>query len=171
MKRAMAVLGSLVLIGLLAPAPSAAQDALTKRDGRGPVAVTVALLESPAVGSPVRVRVALDTHSVGLDGITFGEAVAIRAPDGADVPPASVERTSGGGHHREPVPPKWKTSNKEIRIDGETERYATFAQGSELALGRPRSADPRGGGHHYLLGTVRLPVCRLRNAATGGGPD
>ncbi len=103
MKRAMAVLGSLVLIGLLAPAPSAAQDALTKRDGRGPVAVTVALLESPAVGSPVRVRVALDTHSVGLDGITFGEAVAIRAPDGAEVPPASVERTSGGGHHREAV--------------------------------------------------------------------
>jgi hypothetical protein len=77
-----------------------AQEGLTKRDGQGPVAVVVTLAAAPATGVPIKVKVALDTHSVGLDTIAFEEAVALRTPDGKDLAPTAVE-AKGGGHHRE----------------------------------------------------------------------
>lgn len=80
-----------------------AQEGLTKRDAQGPVTVVVTLIPSPTPGALVKAKVVLDTHSVGLDGVAFEQAVAIRTADGAEVPPTAVEQASGSGHHREAV--------------------------------------------------------------------
>ena len=80
-----------------------AEDALTKRDRQGPVTVAITLVPPLSPGSPVRLRVVLDTHSVGLDGIAFEQAVARRTPGGRDEAPAAVEQVSGTGHNREAV--------------------------------------------------------------------
>lgn len=82
---------------------SEAQEGLTKRDTQGPVTVVVTLMPSPTPGAPIKAKVVFDTHSVGLDGIAFEQAVAIRTADGAEVPPTAVEQASGSGHHREAV--------------------------------------------------------------------
>ncbi len=81
---------------------SGAQEGLTKRDRQGPVTVTVTLAAPPAQGTPVKVKVGLDTHSVALDGIKFEEAAAMRNPDGSDLAPTGVE-ANGSGHHHEAV--------------------------------------------------------------------
>lgn len=78
-----------------------AQEGLTKQDRQGPVTVAVTLTAVPAVGAPIKVKVVLDTHSVGLDGIAFDKVVALRSPDGADIAPTAVEQATGSGHHRE----------------------------------------------------------------------
>ena len=80
-----------------------AQNALTQRDGQGPVTVIVTLAAPPQVGMPIRATVVLDTHAVALDGVAFEQAVALRTPEGADVAPTSVEGATGGGHHRQAV--------------------------------------------------------------------
>jgi len=95
-----AALALVLLIGG-SVAPTSAQSALTKRDGQGPVAVVVTLMEATASG--IRAKVVLDTHSVPLDGIAFDRAVSLRKPDGTDIPPAAVEGASGAGHHRQAV--------------------------------------------------------------------
>ena len=82
---------------------SEAQEGLTKRDQQGPVTVVVTLVAAPSADTPVRVKVVLDTHSVGLDGIAFDQAVAVRAADGRDVAPTAIEDASGSGHHRQAV--------------------------------------------------------------------
>ncbi len=105
---------AMAVIGALGSAE--AQDGLTKQDLQGPVTVTVALTALPAAGVPITVRVVLDTHSVGLDGIAFEKAVAVRTPDGADLAPTAVE-AKGSGHHREALlvfPPQ--TSAGPVRI-------------------------------------------------------
>lgn len=93
----------LSLIALWAVAISAAQEGLTQRDRQGPVTVTVTLTAAPAIGTPVKAKVTLDTHSVGLDSIAFDQVVAMRTPDGADIAPLAVEQAQGGGHHRSAV--------------------------------------------------------------------
>ena len=65
--------------------------------------VAVTLVAPPPSGSPVTVRVVLDTHSVGLDGVAFERAVALRKPDGSDEAPVAVDQPSGTGHHSEAV--------------------------------------------------------------------
>src|SRR3990167_8657423 len=82
-------------------APTSAQSALTNRDGQGPVAVVVTLMEATASG--ITAKVVLDTHSVALDGIAFDQAVRLRRPDGTEIAPVAVEGASGAGHHREAV--------------------------------------------------------------------
>lgn len=91
------------LVSLLVPGLVAAQEGLSKRDDQGRIAVTVTLLEGPAPGSPVRVRVSLDTHSVALDGIKFENVVALSGPDGGAIAPTAVEQAKGAGHHRQAV--------------------------------------------------------------------
>jgi len=93
----------LAVLTLWAVGLSEAQEGLTKRDRQGPVTVAVTLTAAPAVGELVRAKVVLDTHSVGLDGIPFDRAVAIRTSDGADLAPTAVEGATGSGHHREAV--------------------------------------------------------------------
>ena len=95
-----AALALVLLIGG-SVAPTSAQSALTKRDGQGPVAVVVTLMEATASG--ITAKVVLDTHSVALDGIAFEQAVRLRRPDGTEIAPVAVEGASGAGHHREAV--------------------------------------------------------------------
>jgi len=90
-----------ILALLVLPALGAAEE-LTKRDARGPVTVVATLMPPAAAGEPLRVKVALDTHSEGLDTIAFERAVAFRKPDGTEVAPSAVE-TTGSGHHRQTV--------------------------------------------------------------------
>jgi len=80
-----------------------AQDGQTKRDARGPVTVAVTLLVPPVAGSPLKARVVLDTHSVGLDGIELERVVILRRADGVEVAPNAVELAAGSGHHKEAV--------------------------------------------------------------------
>jgi hypothetical protein len=99
------VSSSEVIVTLLAFAVGAvaAEPAPSRQDRQGPVTVTATLLAADTAGSPVRVKVALDTHSVNLDALAFETIVARRGPDGRDVEPAAVEQAKGGGHHREAV--------------------------------------------------------------------
>lgn len=99
--RPMAILAA-VLAGLWT-APLTAQDAMTKHDRQGPVTVALTLLTSPGDGSPMRVKVVLDTHSVALDGITLQQAVVLLASDGREVTPEALEAATGGGHHRQAI--------------------------------------------------------------------
>ena len=55
MRRFFRISVAVALLSLLVPGLLAAQGGLSKRDGQGPVAVTVTLIEAPATGSPVRV--------------------------------------------------------------------------------------------------------------------
>lgn len=80
-----------------------AQEGVTKRDRRGPVTVAVTLTPLPAIGTPIKVKVSMDTHSVALDDIAFEEVVALRTPAGPDLAPTAVEQVTGGGHHRQAV--------------------------------------------------------------------
>ena len=91
----------LAMVALGAAGGLEAQEGLTKQDRQGPVTVAVTLTAAPAVGAPIKVKVVLDTHSVGLDGIAFDKIVALRSPDGADIAPTAVEQATGSGHHRE----------------------------------------------------------------------
>lgn len=90
---------ALAVAALASVALAGAEEGLTKRDSRGPVTVVVTLTEAPAVGAPLRVKVSLDTHSVGLDTIAFDRVVALRTSAG-DLSPTAVEASQGGGHHR-----------------------------------------------------------------------
>jgi hypothetical protein len=76
-------------------------EPLVRSDRQGPVAVTLTLLAPPAAGTPLGVRLVLDTHTVSLDGVRIDRAVALRTA-GGDIAPTRVE-ASGGGHHREAV--------------------------------------------------------------------
>jgi hypothetical protein len=80
-----------------------AQDALTQRNGQGPVTVVVTLAAPPQVGIPIRATIVLETHAVALDGVVFEEAVALRTPEGEEIAPSGVEGSSGSGHHRQAV--------------------------------------------------------------------
>ena len=93
----------LFAVALALPRGSSAQDALTRRDGRGAVTVAVTLAALPASGEVVRAKVALDTHSVALDAIPLQKSVVLPTPDGKDVPPTGVEQAAGSGHHRSAV--------------------------------------------------------------------
>jgi hypothetical protein len=139
MKRFARIGVAVALASLLAPAVVAAQEGLRKRDGQGPVSVTLTLSEAPAPGSPVKVLVALDTHSVPLDGIKFEDVVALRAADEAAVAPTAVDRATGAGHHRAAtlVFPPLAPGAREVRIvvrnvGGVGERSFTW----ELPIGR-----------------------------------
>ena len=92
---------ALGLLTSIAVGSASAQDAQTRRDRQGPVTVTVTLVTPPLAGSPVAVRVVLDTHALALDGVAFERAVALRNPDGREVAPIAVKETSSGGHHRQ----------------------------------------------------------------------
>ena len=95
--------GTVVMLMALAANAIAAESTLSRQDRQGPVTVTATLVPSVTADGPLRVKVALDTHSVNLDDLAFETIVAFRAPDGSDVEPAAIEQAKGGGHHRETV--------------------------------------------------------------------
>lgn len=94
--------GLVITLATVWASGASAQEALTKSDRRGPVSVTVTLAAPPTIGAPIKAKVVLDTHSVGLDGIAFDSAVALWGADGGEVAPTAVQAT-GSGHHREAV--------------------------------------------------------------------
>ncbi|MFQ5946099.1 MAG: hypothetical protein ACE5NC_07590 [Anaerolineae bacterium] len=83
-------------------APTVAQENLTRTSRQGPVTVAVTLIPPVEAGRSLRVRVALNTHSVGLDDVALDAAVALRQA-GGDIAPTAVEQAQGGGHHRQAV--------------------------------------------------------------------
>jgi hypothetical protein len=80
-----------------------AQPSLTQRVGQGAVTVAVTLAAPPQVGVSIRATVALNTHTIALDGIAFERAVVLRTPGEVEVVPTGVEGATGGGHHRQAV--------------------------------------------------------------------
>lgn len=92
---------AVILMTLVATA-IAAEPTLSRQDRQGAVTVTATMLAS-ATPELLRVKVALDTHSVSLDGLEFESVVVLRGPDGTDVAPVAIEQAKGGGHHREAV--------------------------------------------------------------------
>ena len=102
-------MGTLLRVGLVlavvifwAAGPVGAQDSLTRKNSQGPVTVTLTLVPPIESGAPVRVQVALDTHSGPLDGIALESVLALRGADGNELSPSVVEQT-GGGDHRQAV--------------------------------------------------------------------
>lgn len=121
-----------VVVGVGPGGPAAAQDGLTKRDAQGLVTVDVTVVSPSAPGAPVKVKIVLDTHSAALDGVAFERAVAMRTPDGSEVPPVGVEQASGSGHHREavlvfpPLPPAGSVRIVVRNVGGVPERTFTW---------------------------------------------
>lgn len=99
MRSALAALVTFGIVVTLAAA-STADTPATKTDRRGPI--TVAVTPTPAEGA-VRVKVVLDTHSVGLDGIALDKSVVLVGADDKDVVATSLEEATGSGHHRSAV--------------------------------------------------------------------
>lgn len=103
MKRRAPLAMSLLLVLIALPlAGFADQDGLTKTNTQGPVSVALTLVPPVKAASPIRVRVAFNTHSVALDGIALESAIALRKADGSEERPTVIEQT-GGGHHRRTV--------------------------------------------------------------------
>ena len=59
------------------------------------------LLKDQAEGTAI--KLALNTHSVGLDGYRLEELATLRDDAGKSYPVTAVEQASGGGHHRQAV--------------------------------------------------------------------
>ena len=97
------VLVAIVVSAAPAADAVAAELTLSRQDRQGPVTVTATLLPPVPADGLLRVKVALDTHSVNLDDLAFENIVALRVPDGSDVEPIAIEQAKGGGHHREAV--------------------------------------------------------------------
>jgi hypothetical protein len=95
--------GVIAVLTVLAVNAIAVEPTLSREDRRGGVTVTATLLPSVTADGPLRVKVVLDTHSVGLDDLAFEDIIALRAPDGSEVPPVAIEEAKGSGHHREAV--------------------------------------------------------------------
>lgn len=68
------------IVVLTAPAADAvaAEPTLSRQDRQGPATVTATLLAPVTADGPLRVKVALDTHSVNLDDLAFENIVALR---------------------------------------------------------------------------------------------
>ncbi len=84
-----------------AGAPAGAADQATQQVAGGGVTVTATLLRGQADGTAI--QLALNTHSVNLDALNFEEVTTLRDDNGKVYPVEAVEKTSGGGHHRQVV--------------------------------------------------------------------
>jgi hypothetical protein len=82
-------------------ASSVSTAKLNQQLAGGGVTVTAILLKDQ-VGVTV-IKVGLDTHSVNLDGYRFEEIAVLRDDTGKTYALETVEKPSGGGHHREAV--------------------------------------------------------------------
>lgn len=105
------------LVSLLTVGAAWAQAGLTKQSRQGPVTVAVTPTSPLAVETPLKFRIVLDTHSVGLDDIALERAVVLRAADGSEIAPSAVEQPKGSGHHREALvvfPPV--TERREVQL-------------------------------------------------------
>jgi hypothetical protein len=74
---------------------------LTRQEAGGGVTVTATLLTDRTDSTAI--RLALNTHSVNLDGYQFDTIVSLRDNKGRTYALEAVESTGGSGHHREAV--------------------------------------------------------------------
>lgn len=97
----LAVSGGVVwsTLGYAASSPEAA--ASSQRVAGGGVMVTAGLLNDQPENTAI--RLALDTHSVNLDGYAFDVLAILRDETGKTYPVTAVEDARGGGHHRQAV--------------------------------------------------------------------
>lgn len=77
----------------------AAASVSTQTVAGGGVSVKVTYL-NPKSRDDLRFQVALETHSVALDGYDLKSLAILRDDKGKSYPPTAVEN-KGGGHHRE----------------------------------------------------------------------
>lgn len=104
--RRIAVLGLLSLLvaaGILGRgggvlAASTLQAKLSQQVAGGGVTVVATLLKDQA--ELTAVKLALETHSVNLDGYRFEAIATLRDDTGRTYPVTAVEQATGGGHHR-----------------------------------------------------------------------
>ncbi len=92
------------VIGLMGEAPAASTDAsskLSQQVAGGGVTVTATLLKDQAEATAI--KLALNTHSVDLNGYQFEKMATLHDDGGRTYPLLAVESVSGGGHHREAV--------------------------------------------------------------------
>ena len=82
-------------------AASPVQGKLSQQVAGGGVTVTATLQkDQPEV---TLIKLALNTHSVNLDGYNFETITTLRDESGKTYPVIAVEQVGGGGHHRQAV--------------------------------------------------------------------
>lgn len=79
-------------------AASALQAKLSQQVAGGGVTVVATLLKDRAEATAI--KLALETHSVNLDGYRFEAIASLRDDAGKTYPVVAVEQATGGGHHR-----------------------------------------------------------------------
>lgn len=84
-----------------ASAAAPAQAKLSQQVAGGGVSVNATLLKDPGEGTAI--KLALETHSVNLDGYSFEAIATLRDGNGKTYPVEAVEKAGGGGHHREAI--------------------------------------------------------------------
>jgi len=98
---AVAVASLISWSGETVAASGGASGKLTQQAVGGGVTVTATLLKDQA--ESMAVKLALDTHSVNLDGYRLDTIATLRDEAGKTYPVLGVEQASGGGHHRQAV--------------------------------------------------------------------
>lgn len=88
-------------MGITATPASGPKAGLTRQVAGGGVTVAATLLTERADATAI--RLAMNTHSVNLDGYQFGTIASLRDDQGKTYALEAVENASGGGHHREAV--------------------------------------------------------------------
>ncbi len=113
-----ALFSGLLLISLFASGNSyaAAPAGLTRTNSGGGVTVKVTYL-NPDSADNTRFQIALDTHSVSLDGYDFKALSLLRDEAGKPYQPAEVQN-KGSGHHRQIIIvfPKIASETKELEL-------------------------------------------------------
>ena len=111
------VLAGLLLSGLLGGPEilGATPPHKTQTNSGGGVTVKVTLLDTKSSGD-LRFEVALDTHSVNLDGYDLKTVSVLRDGSGNAYAPATVEY-KGSGHHRQATLVFAKIANSTKRVE------------------------------------------------------
>ncbi|MBI4573101.1 MAG: hypothetical protein HY713_07410 [candidate division NC10 bacterium] len=95
------VAGVIGLIGAVPVVWAGASSALSQQVAGGGVTVIATLMK--AQGEATAIKLALETHSVNLDGFKWEAIATLRDENGGTYPVEAVEQASGGGHHRQAV--------------------------------------------------------------------
>ncbi|HSB78804.1 MAG TPA: hypothetical protein VLM91_08455 [Candidatus Methylomirabilis sp.] len=82
-------------------AASSDSSGLTQQVAGGGVTVTATLLKDQGKGTAI--KLALNTHSVGLDDYKLETLAMLSDETGKTYPVTAVEQAGGGGHHRQLV--------------------------------------------------------------------
>jgi hypothetical protein len=82
-------------------AASSVQAKLSQQVAGGGVTVIATLLKDQTDATAI--KLALETHSVNLDGYKLDTIATLRDGEGKTYPIVAVEQASGGGHHRQAV--------------------------------------------------------------------